>query len=100
MKKSTLLGIPVVLTLAFAPLAGEAKGCLKGGAVGGVAGHVAGKHGVLGAAAGCAIGMHQASKRDKAAERAQMQATNSQSTAATPPATVTPAPKKHFWSRS
>src|ERR1700691_1262818 len=30
--------------------------CIKGAIVGGVAGHVAGHHGVLGAAAGCAIG--------------------------------------------
>jgi hypothetical protein len=42
-----------------------AKGCIKGAAVGGVAGHVAGHHGFLGAAAGCAIGHHEASKNDK-----------------------------------
>lgn len=41
----------------------EAKGCLKGAIVGGVAGHMAG-HGKLGAAAGCAIGHHQASKQN------------------------------------
>ena len=40
----------------------HAAGCLKGAAVGGVAGHMAGHHGVLGAAAGCAIGHHEASK--------------------------------------
>jgi hypothetical protein len=39
----------------------QAKGCLKGAAVGGVAGHMAG-HGVLGAAAGCAVGHHEANK--------------------------------------
>ena len=39
----------------------EAKGCLKGAIVGGVAGHVAG-HGKLGAAAGCVVGHHEASK--------------------------------------
>ena len=39
-----------------------AQGCLKGAAVGGVAGHVAGHHGVLGAAAGCAVGRHRANK--------------------------------------
>ena len=37
----------------------SAKGCLKGAVVGGVAGH----HGVIGAAAGCLIGRHQAKKR-------------------------------------
>lgn len=57
--------------LAFAGTTGgaEAKGCLKGAAVGGVAGHVAGHHTVLGAAAGCAIGHHEAAKADR--ERAQ-----------------------------
>ena len=39
----------------------EAKGCIKGAIVGGVAGHMAG-HGKLGAAAGCAIGHHEANK--------------------------------------
>jgi hypothetical protein len=43
----------------------EAKGCLKGAAVGGVAGHVAGHHGFVGAAAGCAIGHHEANKKEK-----------------------------------
>jgi hypothetical protein len=43
----------------------EAKGCLKGAAVGGVAGHYAGHHGVLGAAAGCVIGRHEANKGDR-----------------------------------
>ena len=41
----------------------EAKGCLKGAAVGDVAGHYSGHHGLLGAAAGCAIGRHEANKR-------------------------------------
>jgi hypothetical protein len=43
----------------------EAKGCLRGAVVGGVAGHVAGHHAVLGAAAGCVIGRHEANKRDR-----------------------------------
>jgi outer membrane lipoprotein SlyB len=43
----------------------EAKGCLKGAAVGGVAGHIAGHHGILGAAAGCVIGRHEANQRDR-----------------------------------
>ena len=41
----------------------DAKGCIKGAVVGGVAGHMAG-HGKLGAAAGCAIGHHEANKKD------------------------------------
>jgi uncharacterized protein YcfJ len=39
----------------------NAKGCIKGAIVGGVAGHMAG-HGKIGAAAGCAIGHHEANK--------------------------------------
>jgi hypothetical protein len=42
----------------------EAKGCIKGAIVGGVAGHMA-HHGVLGAAGGCAVGHHMASKRQR-----------------------------------
>ncbi len=41
----------------------EAKGCLKGAVVGGIAGHYAGHHGLVGAAAGCAIGRHRANKQ-------------------------------------
>jgi hypothetical protein len=44
----------------FAPSVSEAKGCIKGALIGGVAGHFAGHHGLLGAAAGCLIGRHQA----------------------------------------
>ena len=43
----------------------DAKGCLKGAAVGGTAGHFAGHHGLLGAAAGCVIGRHEANKRER-----------------------------------
>lgn len=52
----------VVIALAMVSSA-DAKGCLKGAAVGGVAGHYAGHHGILGAAAGCIIGRHEANKR-------------------------------------
>jgi uncharacterized protein YcfJ len=51
-----------VCLLALASMSpAEAKGCIKGAIVGGVAGHIAG-HGKLGAAAGCAIGHHEANK--------------------------------------
>ena len=50
--------------------AAQAKGCVEGAAVGGVAGHVAGKHGTAGAVGGCAIGHHEASKKDKKAQQA------------------------------
>ena len=60
----------IVLALA-APMAAlpglaTAKGCLKGAAVGGVAGHVAGHHGLVGAAAGCAIEHHREKVKDRA----------------------------------
>lgn len=48
----------------------SAKGCIKGAIVGGVAGHMAG-HGKVGAAAGCAIGHHEANKRDPNNSNAQ-----------------------------
>lgn len=48
----------------------EAKGCIKGAVVGGVAGHMAG-HGKLGAAAGCAVGHHEAHKPDPNNSNAQ-----------------------------
>lgn len=58
------------LAVSLASHGAEAKGCLKGAAVGGVAGHFVGSgHTVLGAAAGCLVGRHQANKRDKQARR-------------------------------
>jgi len=46
-----------------------AKGCIKGAFVGGVAGHYAHHHGLLGAAAGCAIGHHYANKHQREMEQ-------------------------------
>lgn len=72
----TILIAAGVLTLtlgSFAPA--QAAGCLKGAAVGGVAGHVAG-HGVLGAAAGCAVGRHNANKSARDAQQARTTNTN------------------------
>ena len=60
-----LIGIAAAL-LALATVTGaDAKGCIKGAAVGAVAGHYSGHHGLLGAAAGCVIGRHEANKRDR-----------------------------------
>ena len=56
-------------TLSLAASA-EAAGCIKGAIVGGVAGHMAG-HGKMGAAAGCAVGHHNASKKQAAAQQGQ-----------------------------
>ena len=58
-------GCAAVIVMLAAVTPAQAKGCLKGAAVGGVAGHVAGHHGVLGAAAGCVIGRHEANKRER-----------------------------------
>ena len=63
--KTSLVTLSLVGCFAVFSQAAEAKGCLKGAAVGGAAGHVAGGHGVLGAAAGCAIGRNQANKKAK-----------------------------------
>jgi hypothetical protein len=52
----------IILALAVATQA-NANGCLKGALVGGVAGHYTVHHGLLGAAAGCIIGRHEAKKR-------------------------------------
>ena len=73
--KTRLLTLTLVGCLAMLSQAAEAKGCIKGAAVGGVAGHVAGGHGLLGAAAGCAIGRHEANKiaKQEAAQNAAVQ---------------------------
>lgn len=61
----------IVLALAFAAPAANATGCIKGAVVGGAAGHFVGSgHGLLGAAAGCAVGHHMAKKH---AREQQMQ---------------------------
>jgi hypothetical protein len=52
----------IILALAAVTPA-NARGCLKGALIGGVAGHYTVHHGLLGAAAGCIIGRHEAKKR-------------------------------------
>ncbi len=67
------------LLIGLAGLAGEAEarpgGCVKGAIVGAVAGHLVG-HGGIGAAAGCAYGMHERHQYD----RQQMEQGRSSST--------------------
>jgi hypothetical protein len=66
MAKTPALAAPLLgLVLLIGANGAEAKGCIKGAVVGGVAGHVAGHHGVLGAAAGCAVGHHLAKKKQQ-----------------------------------
>jgi uncharacterized protein YcfJ len=67
--KAILASVCLLLALSSSSPA-DAKGCIKGALVGGVAGHVAG-HGKLGAAAGCAIGHHEANKPDPNNAKAQ-----------------------------
>ena len=55
----------LLASAALLPAQAEAAGCIKGAIVGGVAGHFAGRHGMLGAGAGCAIGHHEANKRER-----------------------------------
>jgi hypothetical protein len=63
--KAQLAIISVCAALVAVAGPAEAKGCAKGAVVGGVGGHVAGHHGLLGAAAGCAIGRHHAKKMER-----------------------------------
>ncbi len=56
--------IVTVAALALLGSVGTAEaGCITGAIVGGVAGHMVG-HGGVGAAAGCAVGHHNAKKKD------------------------------------
>jgi uncharacterized protein YcfJ len=59
------IGCAVIIVALATVTSAEAKGCVKGAVVGGVAGHYSGHHGLLGAAAGCAIGRHEANKHDR-----------------------------------
>lgn len=68
--KKSILTLATVTFLASAGMTTASAGCLTGAAIGGVAGHVAG-HGVLGAAAGCAVGHHEAEKKAKNAAQPQ-----------------------------
>lgn len=53
----------LVAAAAALPIPANAAGCIKGAVVGGAAGHFMGRHTLAGAAVGCAIGHHEASKR-------------------------------------
>src|SRR4051794_38293298 len=72
-RKDTCMKKLIVCAGMFAALgamagAAEAKGCIKGAIVGGIAGRMAG-HGKVGAAAGCAVGHHRASKAAKSGDQ-------------------------------
>ncbi len=75
MKFPAVLCASLLLALTLSPSA-HAKGCIIGALVGGAAGHFAGHHGLLGAAAGCLIGRHEAKKHAREEERARAQSAN------------------------
>ncbi|MDX7953482.1 hypothetical protein P7D22_20155 [Lichenihabitans sp. Uapishka_5] len=61
----------IAAALLFAvPATSAQAGCITGAVVGGVAGHLVG-HGKVGAAAGCAVGHHNAKKKDEQAQPAK-----------------------------
>ena len=66
MKKLFL--VPTILGFAAIAFAGQADarpgGCVKGAIVGGIVGHFVG-HGGMGAAAGCAYGIHRRNSYDR-----------------------------------
>jgi hypothetical protein len=64
-KMKAFIGSAAIIVALATVTSAEAKGCFKGAVVGGVAGHYSGHHGLLGAAAGCAIGRHEANKHDR-----------------------------------
>ncbi len=68
------LALATVLPLVAIGAPAQAKGCIKGAIVGGAVGHVAGKHGFAGAAAGCAVGHHRATVKDREKAAAQANA--------------------------
>lgn len=61
------------LALALGAPAARAKGCIKGAVAGGAARSMAG-HGRMGAAAGCAVGHHEADRKDGPSRQGGQQA--------------------------
>ena len=74
------LTMPIALVVCMvSPHAAGAVGCISGAVAGGVAGHYAGHHGLLGAAAGCAVGhhLHKVQKEQEREEAARQHAYDS-----------------------
>lgn len=85
MKTSIVIACTAAV-LSLATGTANAKGCITGAAVGGVAGHIAGHHGLVGAAAGCAVNHHRNKVKDeKAAAAANQPAPSNQPAPATAP---------------
>ena len=64
MKSMLVAAAAVLAVIGLSSGPSEAAGCAKGAVVGGIAGHFVG-HGLLGAGVGCAIGHHEAYRRDR-----------------------------------
>jgi hypothetical protein len=69
---ATLAATACILAVTFTLVSANAKGCIKGAIVGGAAGHLA-HHTLLGVAAGCVIGHHEAVKAEKTQQEQQQQ---------------------------
>ena len=68
--KTLIVFSSLLLAALLASAPADAKGCLKGAIAGGAVGHYTGHHGLLGAAAGCLIGRHEAAQRQRERDRA------------------------------
>jgi hypothetical protein len=69
MKMACPVALLLLITVAIAAPTSPASaaGCASGAAAGAVAGHFVGKgHAVLGAVAGCAVGLHEKHKQERA----------------------------------
>jgi hypothetical protein len=84
MKNAIFAAMAAGLVLTGTSISADAKGCIKGALVGGVAGHYAGHHGLLGAAAGCAIGRHRANQAARENNNAPRSTTGSSNSATRP----------------
>lgn len=79
--KAHLSTFALPVFIATVPQVASAKGCLKRAEIGGVGVHVVGGHGVLGAAAGCAVGRYSANKKTKTQTNQQSVWTSTQAAA-------------------
>jgi hypothetical protein len=67
--KTIIVFSSLLLSALLSSAPADAKGCLKGAIAGGAVGHYTVHHGLLGAAAGCLIGRHEAAKREHERDR-------------------------------
>jgi uncharacterized protein YcfJ len=70
--RNSLLGAAALTVTMVFTTSADAKGCIKGAVVGGIAGHAV-HHGLIGAAAGCIVGRHEANKKEKEEKEKELQ---------------------------